>query len=73
MLCGVDRTTVVLRWLRLGRKNQYCFGVDAMSPGSPVQVPSWTFFTNHGHVLVCLSQNPEVRLAEIACLVGIGE
>lgn len=44
-----------------------------MSAGSTVQVPSWTFFTNHGHVLVCVSQNPEVRLAEIARLVGIGE
>ena len=35
--------------------------------------PPWTFLTNHGHVLVCVGQNPEVRLAEIARLVGIGE
>jgi IclR helix-turn-helix domain len=33
----------------------------------------WTFFTNHGHVLVCIARDPEVRLAEIARLVGIGE
>jgi len=33
----------------------------------------WTFLTNHGHVLVCISQNPDIRLSEIADLVGIGE
>lgn len=37
------------------------------------EVPSWTFLTNHAHVLLCIVQNPEVRLAEIARLVGIGE
>lgn len=35
--------------------------------------PAWTFLTNHGHVLVCIAQNPDVRLAEIADIVGIGE
>ena len=35
--------------------------------------PGWTFLTNHAHVLVCIVQNSEVRLAEIARLVGIGE
>ena len=39
----------------------------------PAVVPSWTFLTNHAHALVCVAQNPEVRLAEIARLVGIGE
>ena len=34
---------------------------------------SWTFLTNHGHVLVCIAQNPDVLLSEIADLVGIGE
>lgn len=33
----------------------------------------WTFLTNHGHVLVCIAQNPDVRISEIADLVGIGE
>lgn len=35
--------------------------------------PKWTFFTNHGHVLVCIAQNPDVRISEIADLVGIRE
>lgn len=42
-------------------------------PSSPAALPSWTFLTNHAHVLVCIAQNREVRLAEIARLVGIGE
>jgi DNA-binding MarR family transcriptional regulator len=40
---------------------------------TPATVPSWTFLTNHAHVLLCIAQNPEVRMAEIARLVGIGE
>lgn len=39
----------------------------------PSEVPGWTFLTNHAHALLCIAQNPEVRLAEIARLVGIGE
>lgn len=34
---------------------------------------SWTFLTNHAHVLVCIAQNPDIRISEIADLVGIGE
>lgn len=35
--------------------------------------PSWTFFTNHGHVLVCLAADPELRTRDVAELVGITE
>ncbi|MEM7012480.1 MAG: winged helix-turn-helix domain-containing protein [Verrucomicrobiota bacterium] len=31
----------------------------------------WTFLTNHCHVLVCLSQNPNMRIRDIARAVGI--
>lgn len=44
----------------------------ALETGSDER-PSWTFLTNHGHVLLCIAQNPDVRLSEIADLVGIGE
>lgn len=37
------------------------------------ETPSWTFLTNHGHVLVCIANNAEVRISEIADQVGIGE
>lgn len=33
----------------------------------------WTFLSNHGHVLVCLGQNPAVRLRDVAARVGITE
>lgn len=35
--------------------------------------PSWTFLTNHSHVLICLVRNPLSRLRDIAVLVGITE
>ncbi len=34
---------------------------------------SWTFFTNHTHVLIVLSQHPEMVLREVALKVGITE
>ena len=33
----------------------------------------WTFFTNHAHVLLCLSQNCNARLRDVADRVGITE
>lgn len=33
----------------------------------------WTFFSNHGHVLVCLANNNEARLRDVAADVGITE
>jgi MarR family len=33
----------------------------------------WTFLSNHAHVLVSIARDPEIRLSEIAQLVGIGE
>ena len=35
--------------------------------------PEWTFLSNHGHVLVCLASDPEMRVRDVAVLVGIGE
>ena len=34
---------------------------------------SWTLFTNHGHVLLFLAQNPFGRIRDIASEVGITE
>jgi hypothetical protein len=33
----------------------------------------WTFFSNYGHVLVCLARNREARLRDVAAEVGITE
>jgi len=35
--------------------------------------PKWTFLSNHAHVLVCLSAEPDLRLRDIADRVGITE
>lgn len=34
---------------------------------------TWTFLTNHAHVLLCISQDPGVRLRDVALRVGITE
>jgi DNA-binding MarR family transcriptional regulator len=34
---------------------------------------SWTFLTNHAQVLLCISQNTDARLRDIAEAVGITE
>lgn len=34
---------------------------------------NWTFFTNHAHVLLVLSQDADVRIRDLAALVGITE
>ena len=34
-------------------------------------IPSWTFLTNHAHVLIALSRNPDLRQKDIAYAVGI--
>ena len=36
-------------------------------------VSGWTFFTNHAHVLFCISQDPDIRLRDVASKVGITE
>lgn len=41
--------------------------------GSKDDRPTWTFFTNHGHVLVCLAGEPDLRTRDIAEMVGITE
>lgn len=33
----------------------------------------WTFFTNHGHVLIYLAEHPEARVRDVAVAVGITE
>lgn len=33
----------------------------------------WTFLTNHAHVLFCLAQDSEIRLRDVADMVGITE
>ncbi|TPV94384.1 MAG: winged helix-turn-helix transcriptional regulator [Myxococcales bacterium FL481] len=34
---------------------------------------SWTFLSNHAHVLLCLARDPDMRLRDVADAVGITE
>ena len=34
-------------------------------------LPSWTFLTNHAHVLIAVSRHPELRQRDIAYQVGV--
>jgi uncharacterized membrane protein len=39
----------------------------------PARTSSWTFLTNHAHVLVCIARDPGIRLRDVATQVGITE
>jgi hypothetical protein len=34
-------------------------------------LPSWTFLTNYGHVLIAIDRDPELRQRDLAHAVGI--
>jgi hypothetical protein len=47
---------------------------DGDAPSAPlVHEGSWTFLTNHSHVLICLARDPKLRLRDLAEQVGITE
>jgi len=37
------------------------------------KLPSWSFLTNHAQVLLCIAQDPGIRLRDIGEAVGITE
>jgi predicted transcriptional regulator len=45
----------------------------AQSPVLVKPASAWTFLTNHSHVLICLAKDPDLRLREVASIVGITE
>lgn len=42
---------------------------DSLAPAKP----AWTFLTNHAHVLLCVAQQPGMRMREVAQTVGVTE
>lgn len=40
---------------------------------SDTERPTWTFLTNHAHVLLCIAADPDIRGRDIAERVGITE
>jgi hypothetical protein len=45
---------------------------DGQEPGAG-SLPRWDFLTNHAHVLLCVAQDPGIRLRDLADAVGITE
>jgi len=39
----------------------------------PISSETWTFFTNYAHVLLCVAEDPEARMRDIALRIGITE
>lgn len=50
-------------------RNRYDRLMDLVDP--ELNVPSWTFLTNHAHVLIAIDRNPELRQRDISHAVGI--
>jgi DNA-binding transcriptional ArsR family regulator len=49
-------------------------GRPAPAPAAAAEAaPAWTFLSNHGHVLVCVARDPDVRVRDVARQVGISE
>jgi hypothetical protein len=46
---------------------------DILVKMSSPEPPTWSFLTNHARVLLCIAQDPGVRLREIGDRVGITE
>lgn len=44
---------------------------DKSNSGGPTT--SWTFLSNHAHVLICIAADPETRMRDVAIRVGITE
>ncbi len=49
--------------------NTYDVRVTLIEPKP--DLPSWTFLTNHAHVMVALSRDPDLRQRDLSYVVGI--
>jgi DNA-binding MarR family transcriptional regulator len=43
------------------------------APRSKPELGAWTFLTNHAHVLLCIARQPDVRMRDVAAMVGVTE
>ena len=47
--------------------------MNDVKPPVPASVPSWTFLSNHAHVLLLIARDHEIKLRDAALQVGITE
>jgi predicted DNA-binding transcriptional regulator len=45
----------------------------SLPESTDASLPTWTFLTHHTHVLMLLSEDPDMRLRECAMRIGITE
>ena len=55
--------------IRATRPDRYDLSHMLIDPQT--ETPPWSFLTNHAHVLVAISRDPELRQRDIAHVVGI--
>jgi DNA-binding MarR family transcriptional regulator len=48
-------------------------GTDSLAMSRPPRDSNWELLSNHGKVLVCVARDPDIRVSEIADIVGIKE
>ncbi|MCX5651000.1 MAG: MarR family transcriptional regulator [Planctomycetota bacterium] len=48
-------------------------GAETEKGGATAKRPTWTFLSNHAHVLLLIARDPEIRLRDVADQVGITE
>src|SRR6056297_2859938 len=63
----------ISKFVRFGQiLMKYKKGID-MKNQKEIHKSKWTFLTNHSHVLLCLVENPNMKMREIAEKVGLTE
>ena len=58
---------------RISRKKEATARNTTVARPTREPEPTWTFLTNHAHVLLCIAREPETRMRDVAHLVGITE
>lgn len=53
------------------RRGADSYDMNDMLSDPQLDVPAWTFLTNHAHVLIAITRDPELRQRDIAHVVGI--
>ncbi len=48
-------------------------GTTDVEPGTAIPSPEFAFLTNHGKTLLLIAQDPQIRIRDIAQLLGITE